>query len=120
MNLDTVLLVDDNPTLLKKIQDIVIHAGYHTITATTGEEAIQKSSQYSPALVFLDIVMQGMDGYAACREIKKIGDIPVVFVSSKDQEADLVWAQKQGGDGYITKPYSTDEITRSLALFLRD
>ncbi|HED34552.1 MAG TPA: response regulator [Gammaproteobacteria bacterium] len=113
MAINKVLLVDDSPMDLANIRSIVSDAGYSVLTATTGIEAIQMARSEQPDLIFMDIVMEGADGYDACREISKNGEtrsIPVVFVSSKNQKADRVWAELQGGKAFITKPFTPEQI----------
>jgi len=113
MAINKVLLVDDSPMDLANIRGIVADAGYSVLTATTGTEAIEVARNEQPDLIFMDIVMQGADGYDACRVISQDGDtrrIPVVFVSSKNQKADRVWAELQGGKAYITKPFTPEQI----------
>jgi len=113
MAINKVLLVDDSPMDLANIRGIVADAGYSVLTATTGTEAIEVAKNELPDLIFMDIVMQGADGYDACRVISQNGDtrrIPVVFVSSKNQKADRVWAELQGGKAYITKPFTPEQI----------
>ncbi len=113
MAINKVLLVDDSPMDLANIRSIVSDAGYSVITATTGLEAIEVAKNELPDLIFMDIVMEGADGYDACREISQNGDtknIPVVFVTSKNQKADRVWAELQGGKAFITKPYTPEQI----------
>ncbi len=113
MAINKVLLVDDSPTDLANIRSIVTDAGYSVVTATTGNEAVEMAKKEMPDLIFMDIVMEGADGYDACREITQNGntrDIPVVFVTSKNQKADRVWAELQGGKAFITKPYTPEQI----------
>ena len=113
MSINKVLIVDDSPTELAHIQSIVSDAGCLVLTATNGQEAFTKAKAEKPDLIFLDIVMPEQDGYRTCRELSgdtETKDIPVVFVTSKNQKADRVWAQMQGCKGYITKPYSSNDI----------
>jgi len=117
MVIRSVLVVDDNPEYLTQIQSIVAAEGLQAIPARSGKEALDKAEEFKPDLIFLDIVMPEMDGYATCRELKSNSttkDIPIIFVSSKDQDADKIWAKMQGGDGFITKPYSKDAILKHL------
>jgi len=89
-------------------------------TASSGEEAIAKAEAELPNLILLDIVMEGIDGYRACREITKnpkTSHIPVVFVSSKKQRADLMWAVKQGGKSLVSKPYTKDDIIEQIETY---
>ena len=113
MSIKKILVVDDSPTELTHIQTIVSDAGCVVLTATNGQEAVAKAKAEKPDLIFLDIVMPEQDGYHTCRELSGNAEtkaIPVVFVTSKSQKADRVWAQMQGCKGYITKPYSSNEI----------
>ena len=117
MSINKVLLVDDSPIDLANIRSIVADAGYSVITATTGDEAVKIARNESPDLIFMDIVMEGADGYDACREItqnENTRGIPVIFVSSKNQKADRVWAELQGGKAFITKPYTPDQILEHI------
>jgi twitching motility two-component system response regulator PilH len=118
MTINKVLLVDDSPTDLANIRNIVTDAGYSVVTASSGNEAIKIAKTEMPDLIFMDIVMEGADGYEACREISQDGgtkNIPVVFVTSKNQKADRVWAELQGGKAFITKPYTSDQIIDQIA-----
>lgn len=117
MSINKVLLVDDSPTDLANIRSIVADAGYSVLTATTGNEAIKIANNESPDLIFMDIVMEGADGYDACREITQNNNtrgIPVIFVTSKNQKADRVWAELQGGKAFITKPYTPEQILEQI------
>lgn len=117
MAINKVLVVDDSPVDLANIKDIVSDIGYIVCTARNGQEAIQTAKAEKPDLIFLDIVMPDQDGFSTCRELSKDSEtknIPVIFVTSKDQKADRVWAQMQGAKGYITKPYSPNEIVDQL------
>lgn len=121
MSLRKVLVVDDSPTELANIKSIVTEAGCVVITATNGKEAVEKAKAEKPDLIFMDIIMPDMDGYAACRLLGNettTKEIPVVFVTSKKQKADRLWAQMQGGKAFVTKPYSSDAIVDQLKAFL--
>lgn len=118
MAINKVLLVDDSPTDLANIRSIVRDAGYSVVTATSGNEAVKLANSEMPDLIFMDIVMEGADGYDACREIaqnSKTRNIPVVFVTSKNQKADRVWAELQGGKAFITKPYKPEQILDQIS-----
>ena len=116
-----VLVVDDTAAHLQHLADIVSTAGYHVITATSGREAIEKSRTEKPNMIFLDIVMDDLDGYGACREItrsEETQDIPVVFVSTKNQRADKLWAEKQGAKALLSKPVNSAQIVDSLDTYI--
>ena len=113
MAINKVLVVDDSPTDLANIKTIVSDAGCLVVTASNGKEAVDKAKTEKPDLVFLDIIMPDQDGFGTCRALSNDSDtkdIPVIFVTSKNQKADRVWAQMQGAKGYVTKPYSPNEI----------
>jgi len=121
MPVQKILVVDDSPTDLANIKSILSEAGCLTVAATSGKEALDKAKAEKPDLIFMDIIMPDMDGYAACRSLgsdAETKDIPVIFVTSKGQKADRLWAQMQGGKGYITKPYAADAIIDQLKAFL--
>lgn len=113
MPVTKVLVVDDSAADLLHIRRILEDAGYMTLAASSGREAVATAQSQRPDLIFLDIIMQEMDGYEACRRLAKddaTRDIPVVFVTSKHQKADKVWAQMQGARAFITKPCTRDDI----------
>ena len=115
-----ILICDDSAAELANLRSILTDAGWHSVTASNGAEAVQKASVEKPALIFLDIIMPDMDGYEACRQLQANADtkaIPVVFVSSKNQKADQIWAKMQGGKALIGKPYSPDQILDTLKAF---
>ena len=92
-------------------------AAHTVVTATSGGEAIGKAKSEKPALIFMDIVMEGADGLEVTGEIAKDSDtkgIPVVFVTSKNQKADRVWAELPGGKTSITKPATPEQILNEI------
>jgi twitching motility two-component system response regulator PilH len=112
-----VLIVDDARPDLMNLEKIVSGAGYTTITATNGQQAVEMSKAQLPDVILMDVNMDQMDGFAATRAIG--GDaatksIPVVLVTSKSQKADRVWAQMLGVKGYVTKPYTPDQILGAI------
>ena len=115
-----ILVVDDTAAHLQQMKEIVSGAGYQVVTASSGRQAVEMSVVEKPDLIFLDIVMDDLDGYGACREITKAEetkDIPVVFVSTKNQRADKLWAEKQGAKALISKPIDEAEIIKYLNMY---
>ena len=113
----TVLVVEDSPSELSLISSYLQAEGYKVIGASTGKEALQKSTQFKPNVVVTDVVMPEMNGFELCRSLKKNPDtqkIPVVACTSKNQELDRLWGMKQGVDVYVTKPYTQEEILRAV------
>lgn len=120
MTVRKVLCVDDSAAELNVIKQIVASAHVEVVSATNGRDAIQTARREMPDLIFLDIVMSDMDGFAVMRELHKDSatkDIPVVFVSSKSQKADLEWARMQGARGFVPKPVSEKAILEELKKF---
>jgi twitching motility two-component system response regulator PilH len=112
-----VLVVDDSSVDLKNLERIVSGAGAIVITASSGSEALAKAKEMQPQLIMLDVNMPGMDGFSTARQLGAdplTKGIPVVFVTSKDQKADRVFAQMLGAKGYVTKPYAAADILANL------
>jgi twitching motility two-component system response regulator PilH len=115
-----ILIVDDSAPDLENLKSILTKAHYQVITADSGDKAIEMAHREKPNVILLDIVMQGTDGYRACREISRADDtkdIPILFVSSKHQKADEMWARKQGGKALISKPYTEDQIINEVSSY---
>lgn len=120
MSVSKVLVVDDSATDLKHIQNIVSDAGYFVSTASSGAEAVSKAKGEKPDLIFLDIIMDEMDGYEVFRTLSKdetTSGIPVIFLTSKNQKADKKWAEIQGAKGFITKPATSEQISNEINKF---
>ena len=118
MSIKKILICDDSQTDLMNLKNALQDTDCVLITANNGDEAVQKAKVEKPDVIFLDIVMPGMDGYAACRTLRddpETKHIPVIFVSNKSQKADRVWAQMQGAKDLIAKPYEATEIAAKLA-----
>lgn len=108
-----VLVTDDSPVDQANIKNVLTDAGFLVITASNGAEAIAKAKSEKPTLIFLDVVMPGMDGYETCRNLQadaETKDIPIIFVTSKGQKADRVWGQMQGAKGHVQKPFTADDV----------
>ena len=120
MAVSKVLVVDDSPADLASIKGIVADAGFDVVTASNGPEGIDKAKSEKPDLIFLDIIMPDMDGFEACRQLTAdddTKDIPIVFVTSKNEKADRMWAQMQGGKAYVAKPFTADQIIEQIKAF---
>jgi twitching motility two-component system response regulator PilH len=112
-----VLCVDDVNADLINIEKIVSAEGHLVSTAVNGRDAVAKARAEKPSIIFLDVNMPEMDGFAAMRELKKDADtksIPIVLVTSKNQKADKLWAQMQGANGFVSKPYTPEQILEHL------
>lgn len=116
-----ILVVDDSPTQIQALLKILVKNGYETLTAQDGEEAVNKARDEKPDLILMDVVMPGLNGFQATRHITKnegTSHIPVIMLSSKDQETDRVWAQRQGAKDYIIKPAKEDELISKITALL--
>ncbi len=117
MSIRKVLVVDDSATDLKRIEQIVAEAGYTVITASSGKEALERIKNDHPDAIFLDIIMNDMNGFQVCRAITSDAttkDIPIVLVSSKREKTDQVWGVEQGARAYVTKPFTSEQILSQL------
>ncbi len=102
-----VLIVDDSPTEASRMKSMLSRHGYDVLEAENGEEGVAKAKAELPDLVLMDIVMPGINGFQATRQLSRneaTSAIPVVIVTTKDQETDRVWGKRQGAKGYLTKP----------------
>lgn len=112
-----ILVVDDSQADRDHLNQLLSGAGYQVDTAENGAKAIEQVKAASPDAVLMDVNMPEMDGFAATRALKndaETKDIPIVLVTSKDQKADKAWGQMLGAAGYVTKPYSDDEILSTV------
>ena len=111
--LSSILIVDDAPENLTMLTSMLTGQGYHVRPAINGQIALQAIRKLPPDLILLDIVMPGMDGYEVCRQVKADAttrDIPVIFMSARQETLDKVKAFEVGGIDYITKPFQVEEV----------
>ena len=112
-----ILIVDDDPDILKTLGRRLISEKFEVTTALCGEVALRKIHKLKPNLIILDLVLPGIDGYEVCRLLKKdrrYRDIPIVMLTVKDQTDDRLLGIDAGADGYITKPYVIEELLREV------
>lgn len=114
-----ILVVDDESHIRDVVCFALKKAGYTTIEADDGHAAISAFEQSRPDLVILDIVMPGLDGTDVCREIRKTSEVPILFLSSRDEEIDRIIGFELGGDDYVTKPFSPRELVARVKAVLR-
>lgn len=115
----TILVVDDDPHLREVVRYALTRQGYSVREATNGAEALRAHAAAPVDLWVLDIVMPELDGIEACRELRRTSRVPVVFLSSRDEELDRVLGLELGGDDYLTKPFSTRELVARVKAVLR-
>ncbi|MEN9373539.1 MAG: hypothetical protein RIR79_1091 [Pseudomonadota bacterium] len=112
-----VLSIDDSLVDQVSIKNILTEMGFFVVTANNGVEGIAKAKSEKPEIIFLDVVMEEMDGYETCRTLRELPEtknIPVIFVTSKGQKVDRVWGQLQGGKGHVHKPATITSIADEL------
>ncbi|HUQ92659.1 MAG TPA: response regulator [Bryobacteraceae bacterium] len=121
MSTKSILVVEDSPTELTLVTNLLKENGYSFTVATDGEEALRKAAQQQPDLMLLDVILPKKNGFLVCRNIKSSPDtshIKVIVLSSKNQESDKYWGMKQGADLYLTKPFNSAELLRAIAKFI--
>ncbi|TWG92708.1 twitching motility two-component system response regulator PilH [Luteimonas sp. J16] len=112
-----ILIVDDSPSQLMGIRRIVEKLGHEAVTAEDGEAGVRAAKEHLPDLILMDVVMPNLNGFQATRTIKRdpaTGHIPVILVTTKDQDTDRIWGLRQGAQGYLTKPFSEAELTEAI------
>jgi len=117
-----ILIAEDSATELRLIKDILKETSHEIITAVDGEEAERKALEESVDMVILDIIMPKKNGFQVCRDLrtnKKFGPVPIIMVSSKDQESDKAWGFKQGATEYITKPFTPLDLLIAIKKHLK-
>ncbi len=112
-----ILIVDDSEAYLHSLAKLVEAEGHEVITANSGEQGVEEAKAAVPDVILMDIVMPGMSGFQATRKIAKedaTKDIPIIFVTTKDQETDRIWGMRQGATAYITKPVDKKELVSAI------
>ena len=108
-----ILVIEDSATERHGIKEALEKAGHEVIECNNGEEGVAKAKEEQPNLVLMDIVMPGMNGFQATRAITRdeaTKDIPVIIVTTKAQETDRLWGERQGASGYLTKPLDPKQL----------
>jgi DNA-binding response OmpR family regulator len=120
---ETIMVVEDSPTYLRKISALLQDRGYHTITAIDGEEAMEKAIQDDPTLIVLDVILPKKNGFQVCRQLKTspaTQNIKILMLTSKSQDSDRFWGLKQGADEYMTKPFDENEFVTNVTKLLQN
>ena len=114
-----ILVVDDDPHIVEVVRFALEKGGFRTAEAGDGQEALARFHELRPDLVILDVMMQEMDGTDVCRAIRATSSVPIVFLSSKDDEIDRIIGLELGGDDYVSKPFSPRELVARVRAVLR-
>ena len=118
MPVKKILVVDDSPTERFFLQELLTKKHYIVVTAENGEEAVAKAARELPDLILMDVVMPGLNGFQATRQITKApgtAHIPVFMCTTKDQETDRIWGVRQGARDYLVKPINGEELLKKIA-----
>ena len=116
-----ILIVDDSPSQLMGIRRIVEKLGHEALTAEDGAAGVDVAKRELPDLILMDVVMPNLNGFQATRSISReptTKHIPVILVTTKDQETDRMWGMRQGAKAYLTKPFSEDELAEAITRHL--
>lgn len=116
-----ILIVDDSPSQVLGLQRILEKMGHQVSAAEDGAAGVQAAKDLLPDLILMDVVMPNLNGFQATRAISRepsTAHIPVILVTTKDQETDKVWGMRQGAKAYVTKPFSESELQASINAFL--
>jgi DNA-binding response OmpR family regulator len=114
-----ILIVDDEPRYLRLMEANLITEGYQVIKGSNGQEAVDIVVEKHPDLVFLDIMMPVLDGFAACERIREFSNVPIIMVTARGSEGDRVRGLDLGADDYIVKPFSATELLARARAVLR-
>ena len=116
-----ILVVDDSATDATLVSSVLKKNGYDVVNASSGEEGVEKAKETLPDCILMDVVMPGMNGFQATRSISQessTANIPVIILSSKNQQTDKIWAQRQGAVDYMVKPVDEKALMDKLSELL--
>lgn len=118
---NTILIVDDSPTEIHVLKGILTKHGYNILVAENGEAGVEEAKASMPDLILMDVVMPGLNGFQATRQLNRdasTSGIPVILVTTKDQETDRAWGLRQGAREYVVKPVEADELLGKIKALL--
>lgn len=118
-----ILIIDDSPTELHLFQKMLEKRGFETLVADSGEEGLRKARSSRPDCILMDVVMPGMNGFQATRKLTQDSDtagIPVIMITTKDQETDKIWGMRQGAVEYLVKPVDAKQLVAKINAVLAD
>ncbi len=119
MSKRTILVVDDEPKLVKVVRDYLEHDGYRVVSASDGREALERFHQARPDLVVLDVMMPEMDGLEVCRRLRRESDVPIIMLTARAEEVDELLGLELGADDYVAKPFSPRALLARVRAVLR-
>lgn len=120
MSMETILIIEDNASLLRGLKDNFEAQGYRVKTASDGELGLEEALRAKPDLIVLDLMLPKVNGYEICRKLRRDHfEMPIIMLTAKSEEADLVLGLHIGADDYVTKPFSIKELLARAEAFLR-
>jgi len=115
-----ILIIDDDTRLVENVTKYMHGFGFQVDTAVNGVEGLEKAEKFTPDLIVLDLMMPGLDGVEVCREIRKTSNTPIIMLTARVEETDIVAGLEVGADDYITKPFSLRELVARIKARLRN
>ena len=120
MAAETILIVEDDAAMMRGLKDNFVNAGYQVVAATDGEQGLEAALNLKPDLILLDLMLPGINGYEICRRLRDEElAMPIIMLTAKNQESDVVLGLNIGADDYVTKPFSIQELLARVNAFLR-
>jgi two-component system KDP operon response regulator KdpE len=120
MNLGRILVVDDEPKLVRLVREVLLATGFEVLAASSGDQAVELAALEQPDLVIMDIMLLGrQDGYQATQRIREFSEVPIIMLTIKSREADLLRGFEAGADDYLTKPFSSKELLARIRAVLK-
>lgn len=120
MTTSEILIVDDEPKLVRLAQEILLATGFAVLTAVNGQQAVEMVALEQPDLILLDIMLPGeMDGYQVAERVRQFSNVPIIMLTARDQQIDLLRGFDAGADDYVTKPFDAKELLARIRALLK-
>ena len=116
---ETILVVDDEPKIVRLARDYLEKSGFKVLTSGDGQQALAITRQERPDLIVLDLMLPGMDGLDVCRAIRRESDVPIIMLTARAEETDQLIGLELGADDYITNPFSPRALVARVRALLR-
>jgi len=117
---ETILLVDDEPSIIQLARMYLEREGFHTASAADGEKALEAADRLKPALIVLDVMLPKLDGFEVCRTLRGQGNpVPIIMLTARDEDIDKIIGLELGADDYLTKPFNPRELVARVKAILR-
>lgn len=118
--METILLVDDEPSIISLAKMYLERDGFHTESVGDGLQALEAAQRLRPSLVVLDVMLPGLDGFEVCRRLRGAGsEVPILMLTARDEDIDKILGLELGADDYLTKPFNPRELAARVKAILR-